>query len=75
MYNLYTNQETNEPSLAWFINEIEQPEHSFRQRNVKTIINHLHRRHSVLERLKHTYTFKNGNSSLLLSFYRDLKRF
>lgn len=60
MYNFYTNQETNEPSLAWFINEIEQPEHSFRQRNVKTIINHLHRRHSVLERLKHTYTFKNG---------------
>lgn len=60
MYNLYTNTENNEPTLAWFINEISQPEHSFRQRNVKTIINHLHRRHSVLERLKHTYTFKNG---------------
>jgi len=73
MYNLYTNQETNEPSLAWFINEISQPEHSFRQRNVKTIINHLHRRHSVLERLKHTYTFKNGKFTPAAIILQGLK--
>lgn len=73
MYNLYTNSETNEPTLAWFMQEIAQPEHDFRQRNVKTIINHLHRRHNVLERLKHTYIFKNGKFTPAAIILQGLK--
>lgn len=49
-----------DPSFQWFQKEIQKPEHRYRIQNVNIIRNHLLRRHKVLERLKHTYTFKNN---------------
>ena len=49
-----------EPSFAWFREEIKQSEHEYRQIQVRKILNHLHRRHQVLDRQKHTFVFKNG---------------
>lgn len=54
------NAEIQEPSFAWFREEIKQSEHEYRQAQVKKILNHLHRRHQVLDRQKHTFIFKNG---------------
>ena len=54
------NAEIQEPSFAWFRDEIKMSEHEYRQAQVKKILNHLHRRHQVLDRQKHTFTFKNG---------------
>ena len=54
------NVENNEPSFTWFRDEIKQAEHEYRQVQVRKILNHLHRRHQVLERQKHTFMFKNG---------------
>ena len=50
----------SEPSLSWFKDEIKQSEHVYRQAQVRKIIDHLHRRHKVLEREKNTFIFKNG---------------
>lgn len=54
------NAEIQEPSFAWFREEIKQSEHEYRQAQVRKILNHLHRRHQVLDRQKHTFIFKNG---------------
>lgn len=57
---LIDNDKMNEPSFSWFKEEVEQPEHIFRQANVTQITRHLHRQHKVLERLSKTFVFKNG---------------
>ena len=54
------NAEMNEPSFAWFKEEIKQSEHVYRQAQIKKIISSLHRKHRVLEREKKTFIFKNG---------------
>lgn len=62
MINLFRNnrilEENKEPGLSYFKNEIESSEHKYRQANVKTIKNHLLRKHKINLRSSEAIDFK-----------------
>lgn len=76
LFNLNNNTTTTnqkDPSIKWFIDQIGQPEHECRQRDVKQVIKHLHRFHDVKKRQLHTYTYKGKKFVPTVIILQDLK--